>query len=115
MRKRRSLLPGKGGIGKKGELENNLEESESLCQVDKEEKVVHQKENVKKRRICMAWQGCDMPDRGRGGRRGKQAQMTKILLHHAKSCEIYSLFRGESLRMLLVATDRRSCLWRFNQ
>lgn len=44
----------KRGFKGKGVLENNLEESGRLYQVDKEERVAYQRENVKKGRIHTA-------------------------------------------------------------
>lgn len=48
---------GKRDIEEKRMLANNLEKLERHCQVGQEDKAVYQRENVKKGRICKAWQG----------------------------------------------------------
>lgn len=72
------------------------------------------REVMKNGRIRMARPGCDMPEQrgedrvGAGGLGGKTGQMMKMLFWFAKELGIYSVFSGESQRVLLVARNKKS-------
>lgn len=104
---------GKTGVDEKGVLENKLGKLKRFCQVEKEERLLI-REVVKNGRIHKAWPGCDMPEQrgedrvGVGGLGDKTGQMMKMLFCFAKELGIYSIFSGESQRVLLVARNRKS-------
>lgn len=92
--------PGNGGVGEKEVFEDNLEELEGLCQLGKEGKSAHRRDEAKKERICRArvWSG-----RGEGsvswGQRGKTGC---AMLSHLQ-CSQYSVLSHKVGGLILYA------------